>query len=134
MVKSSIFYFWIMPDWKTIIVIITIFQNLSTSYQQVIHIIHIFNNHNTKLSTLYPNLSTLQNIANTTTIYSYPHYIIKLSTPSHIVFNTTSFRSAIHNIIYKVFCQISQYTRFYYKAKNFIFFMIFYWQIKQFTL
>ena len=74
-------------------------QKLSTFYQQVIHIIniiHIFNNHNTKLSTLYHNLSTLQNVANTTTLYSYTHNHIKLYTLPHIVFNTTSiFRSAL---------------------------------------
>ena len=46
-----------------------------------------------KLSVLHVHiikLSTLQNIANTTTFHTYPHYNIKLSTSSHIVFNTTS--------------------------------------------
>ena len=46
-----------------------------------------------KLSVLHVHiikLSTFQNIAITTTSHSYPHYNIKLSTPSHIVFNTTS--------------------------------------------
>ena len=50
-------------------------------------------NKSLKMSVLHvhtTNLSTLQNIANTTTLYSYPHYNIKLSTPSHIVLNTTS--------------------------------------------
>ena len=45
-----------------------------------------------KLSVLHAhtiNLSTQQNIAITTTSHSYPHCNIKLSTPSHIVFNTT---------------------------------------------
>ena len=46
-----------------------------------------------KLSILHAHiikLSTLQNIVNTTLLHSYPHNNIKLSTPSHIVFNTTS--------------------------------------------
>ena len=46
-----------------------------------------------KLSVLHAhiiNLFTLQNIVNTTLLHSYPHYNIKLSTLSHIVFNTTS--------------------------------------------
>ena len=45
-----------------------------------------------KLSVLHVHiikLSTFQNIAITTTLHSYPHCNIKLSTPSHIVFNTT---------------------------------------------
>ena len=46
-----------------------------------------------KLSILHAHiikLSTLQNIVNTTLLHSYQHYNIKLSTPSHIVLNTTS--------------------------------------------
>ena len=69
------------------------------SYQHFIHkVIHNsynINNYHIKLSTLYSNLSTLQNIVNTTLLHSYPHYNIKLSTPLHIVFNTTSFFSAL---------------------------------------
>ena len=69
------------------------YRKLSTSYQQLIHIVihnsSNINNHITKLSTLYHDLSTFQNIVNTTLLHSYPHYNIKLSTPSHIVSNTT---------------------------------------------
>ena len=75
------------------------YRKLSTFYPQFIHIvIHIFhniNNHHTKLSTLYHDLSTSQNIANTTLLHSYTHYNIKLSTSLHIVFNTTSHHSKI---------------------------------------
>ena len=50
-------------------------------------------NKSLKLSVLHAHLisiSTIQNIVNTTLLHSYPYYNIKLSTPSHIVFNTTS--------------------------------------------
>ena len=50
-------------------------------------------NKNIILSVLHAHtikLSTSQNIVNTTLLHSYPHNNIKLSTPSHIVFNTTS--------------------------------------------
>ena len=77
------------------------YRKLSTFYQHFIHIVihnsYNINNHHTKLSTLYSNLSTLQNIVNTTLLHSYQHYNIKLSTPSHIVFNTT-----LYNLDYSI--------------------------------
>ena len=64
---------------KTIIIIITIIKNLSTSYPQVINkvinIINNFNNHHTKLSTLYINLSTLQYKVIHTITHSFQYYI-----------------------------------------------------------
>ena len=65
-----------------------------------------------KLSVLHVHiikLSTFQNIVNTTLLHSYPHYNIKLSTPSHIVFNTTSFFSALL-YWYKVNFQFNTHT------------------------
>ena len=65
-----------------------------------------------KLSVLHVHiikLSTFQNIVNTTLLHSYPHYNIKLSTPPHIVFNTTSFFSALL-YWYKVNFQFNTHT------------------------
>ena len=77
------------------------YRKLSTSYQHFINIlIHNssnINNHHTNLSTLYINLSTFQNIVNTTLLHSYPHNNIKLSTPQHLIIHTIS-----HSIEYYI--------------------------------
>ena len=76
------------------------------THNKVIHNSHNINNHITKLSTLYHDLSTHQNIENTTLLHSYQHHNIKLSTPSHIVFNTTSITTPhlykLHKISIKI--------------------------------
>ena len=77
---------------------------MSVTQRHILSVSHKQITKNVRTTRTHNNLSTSQNIANTTLLHSYPHYIstyphnnIKLSTPQHLIIHTIT-----HSIKYYI--------------------------------